>query len=244
MSKDGSCQQLFFDTSNFEHNGIVGVRARIEYYIGNYTLSASASFVPGEVDFDNNRYADGVVEVRAGPSPFMVHDVAILTVSPYSNFTYIGEVLEIFVIVKNRGDSVESFNVTVFYDLYTIETLLVENLEPNSNKTLVFQWDTKNVVAGNYTLSARASEVLGEENLDDNLYEDGVVEVVVAPMGWFVPRWSYWLLLLVLVPVAILLIALYYRRKKRKRAEESFHSGWTAWYYGYDLGKRPSSSKI
>jgi hypothetical protein len=209
---------------------------------GNYTLIASASFVPEEVNFANNLYVDGVVEVKAKPAELIIHDVAVSTVSPYSDFTYIGEVFEIFVIVKNYGNATESFNVTAFYDSHIIERLLIENLEPNGKKTLVFQWNTQNVAEGNYTLSARASKVPGEENLENNSYEDGIVTVVKAPMGWFVPYWFYFLLLFLLTLIIILLIALYYSRKRRKRAEEAFYSGWTAWYYGCDMRKRTSKT--
>jgi hypothetical protein len=209
---------------------------------GNYTLSATANFVPEEVNLVNNLYIDGRVEVKAKPPELITHDVAVSTVCPYSNFTYVGEVLEIFVIVKNHGNATDSFNVTAFYDVYIVETLLVENLEPNSQRTLVFQWNTQNVAEGNYTLSALASQVPGEENLENNSYKDGIVTVVKAPMGWLVPYWFYWLLLLFLVLIIILLIAWYYSRKRRKRAEEAFYSGWTAWYYGCDMRKRTSKT--
>jgi len=216
---------------------------------GNYTLSASASFVPEEVNIENNHYDDGVIEVKAKPPELTIHDVAVSTVYPDSNFTYIGEVLEIFVIVENQGNFTESFNVTAIYanvtalyDPHNIGTLLVENLEPNSQKKLVFQWNTHGVVEGNYTLSAQADKVPGEENLENNFYEDGIVTVVKAPRGWYVPWWFYWLLLLFLIPMIILLIALYYRRKRRKRAEEAFYSGWTAWYYGRDMRNRTSKT--
>jgi len=126
--------------------------------------------------------------------------------------------------------------------LHIIETLLVENLEPNRQKTLVFQWNTENVAEGNYTLSALASQVPGEENLKNNSYEDGIITIAKAPMGWYIPWWFYWLLLLLLIPIIILLIALYYSRKRRKRAEEAFYSGWTAGYYGWDMRKRTSKT--
>ena len=126
--------------------------------------------------------------------------------------------------------------------MHIIETLLVENLEPNRQKTLVFQWNTENVAEGNYTLSALASQVPGEENLKNNSYEDGIITIAKAPMGWYIPWWFYWLLLLLLIPIIILLIALYYSRKRRKRAEEAFYSGWTAWYYGCDIRKRTSKT--
>ena len=210
---------------------------------GDYTLSALASQVLGEDNLENNLYVDGVVEVKATPPLLIVHDVAVSTVSPYSNFTYVGEVLEIFVIVKNHGNATESFNVTALYDSYAVGTLLVENLEPNDKKTLVFQWNTENVAEGNYTLSAQASQVPGEENVENNSCKNGIVTVVKAPVGWFVRYWFCWLLLLLLILVIILLIAWYYSRKRRKRGEEAFYSGWTAWYYGYDMRNRLSKSK-
>jgi len=208
-----------------------------DMFEGNYTLSATASFVPEEVNLKNNYYVDGIVEVKARHPLFLIHDVAVLTVYPYSSFIYISEVVEIFVIVKNQGNFTESFNITVSYNSNVIETLLIEDLESNSEKTLVFQWNTRNVAEGNYTLSALATAVPGEENLENNSYEDGIVTVVKAPTRWYVPGWFYFLLLLLLILVLILLIALYYRRKKRKQAKDAFNSGWTAWYYGYDMRK-------
>lgn len=59
-------------------------------------------------------------------------------------------------------------------------------------------------------------------------------------MGWYVPDWFWWLLLLLVVLVVLLLIIWFYRRKRKKKAEESFYSGWTAWYYRHDLRNRSS----
>jgi hypothetical protein len=53
---------------------------------------------------------------------------------------------------------------------------------------------------------------------------------------WFVPDWFWWLLLLLILIILLLLIWLYLRRR-RKKSEEAFRSGWTAWYYCYDLRK-------
>ena len=204
---------------------------------GNYTLKASASFVSEEADFKDNFYVDGVVEVRVKYPPLLVHDVAVLSVLPNSTFVYVGGVVEVLVVVKNEGDFVESFNVTVFYDFEVVGRQFVENLESGVERTLVFQWDTQGVLEGNYTLKALAHAVSGEQNLENNSCEDGIVTVVESPKRRYIPSWFYWLLLLMLLVIlmAILLIAWYYRRKKRKRAEEAFNSGWTAWYYGYDL---------
>jgi hypothetical protein len=56
-----------------------------------------------------------------------------------------------------------------------------------------------------------------------------------APSAWFVPEWFCWLLLILLILIILLLIVWLCRRKRRKKAEEAFYTGWTAWYYCYDL---------
>ncbi len=198
---------------------------------GFYQISASASPVPNEIDLSDNTFVDGVVEVLARPP---IHDVSVLSVIPSSTFVYIGETVDINVIVKNYGIYAESFNITAFCNSTAIETLPVENLEPNAERTLLFHWNTQNIAEGNYTLRASASVVPGEENLENNSYVDGVVEVIKGPKEWLVPDWFYWLLPLVLA-VIVLLIVWLYLRKRRKKAGEAFYSGWTAWYYGYDL---------
>ncbi|MEM3700708.1 MAG: hypothetical protein QXL57_07590 [Candidatus Bathyarchaeia archaeon] len=59
---------------------------------------------------------------------------------------------------------------------------------------------------------------------------------VSTTAGWVLPWWFFLVLLSLLVLVILpLLIWLYLRR--RKKGEEAFRSGWTAWYYCYDLRK-------
>ncbi len=112
----------------------------------------------------------------------IIHDVAVLDVKPHRTSVYAGENVTISVIVKNLGYFEESFNVTLFYYAHanpqTIDISLVENLETDMNRTLLYKWNTKNVSAGNYTLFAYADAVVGEENLENNLLVDGSVEVI------------------------------------------------------------------
>lgn len=197
---------------------------------GFYRIRAYAEPVPGEIDTLDNVFTNGFVEVRAP-----VHDVAVLSVTPSSKITYVGETLDIDVVVRNEGGYVESFEVVVYYNYsYVVGTLFVDSLMPNDTKTLVFHWNTSDVSEGNYTLSALAEPVLGEEDTEDNYLQDGVVEVRVAPTHWFVPSWFWWLLPLLLLVLLLLIILLYYR-KRRKKAEETFYAGWAAWYYCHDL---------
>ncbi len=145
---------------------------------GFYLLSAVADIVPGETDLSDNAFVDGLVEVRSKPVlPSTFHDNAVLSVRPSSLLAYVDDVIEIHVIIKNNGNYTESFNVTAFYGSSVIAVQLVEGLGSGLQMVVVFDWDTKGVVAGNYTISARASNVAGEKNLDNNLYVDGLVQV-------------------------------------------------------------------
>ena len=94
-----------------------------------------------------------------------------------------------------------------------------------SNANYVFDhWELDNVDVGSvnpYTVT-----------MDKNYTLKAVFSQ--APSAWFVPEWFYWLLLLIIL-IIIFLIIWFYRRKRRKEAEEAFYTGWTAWYYCYDL---------
>lgn len=198
--------------------------------VGNYTLSASAP-LPSDVNASDNTLIDGVVEVNV-----LVRDVAVLSVVPAGSLVYIGDILSVNVTVKNKGTIAESFDVTLRYDSSVIDTLQVTDLAAGAEYVLTFSWNTNGVSAGNYTLNAFAGPVSGEVNISDNSLVDGVVKVVEAPAGGFGPDWFWWLLLLLLALLIILLIAwLWWRRRKKKQAAAAFRTGFTAWYYCYDL---------
>jgi len=55
----------------------------------------------------------------------------------------------------------------------------VIDLSPRDSTTLVFLWDTTGILYGNYTVSARATEVIGEINITNNVYSDGWVVVTI-----------------------------------------------------------------
>jgi hypothetical protein len=200
---------------------------------GLYELSAYIEPVPDEIDTLDNNFTDGIVEVR---SP--VHDISVLNIVPASSQVFIGELLEINVTVKNDGNQIESFNVTLFYDSNIVGALSVDHLPQSNTLTLIFHWNTSNVLEGNYTLSALAHPVQDETDTGDNYLTDGSVRVSSMPKGWYVPEWIWWLLLPLLILLIIVLLILLHHRKRRKDTRANFYSGWTAWYYGYDLRRR------
>lgn len=193
---------------------------------GFYQISAYA-FLPRDIDVSDNTFVDGVVRVMARPPlPPPIHDVAVLSVSPSKTIVFIGEVVNIYVVVKNEGSCVESFDVTAFYDSNVVGRLFVKGLQPGSEIPLVFYWNTRNVAEGNCTLSAEASAVPEELNIENNRFVDDVVWVKpwVFPAAWEIPRWLLALLFLLAVfivacLVVAILFALLWRRERKKKGQ-------------------------
>jgi hypothetical protein len=142
---------------------------------GFYVISASAP-LSEDANPSDNTFMDGTVHILSQE----IHDVAITNVQPSSNTATIGTVLEITVTTKNLGTTTESFNVTAYYNTSIIGTIQVQNLEPQTQKPLTFHWDTsdaQNITTGNFEISATASPVPSEENLENNHYTDGIVQI-------------------------------------------------------------------
>jgi KaiC/GvpD/RAD55 family RecA-like ATPase len=143
-----------------------------------------------------------------------IYDIAILNVTVSNNEVNIGQVVNITVTVKNEGTAGESFNVTVFWNETSIETLLVSNLAPNAERTLTFQWNTDSLQqSANFLIRAEADILAGENDVLDNIYTDGSVEVSQtsndrnSPLDW---QWT----LLLLIPLALFFVVGITWRKK------------------------------
>ena len=98
----------------------------------------------------------------------IVHDISIADVSPSK--TVVGEklTLNLSVSVENQGDFVEIFNITAYANTTIIGTFENFALASGEAKTLSFIWNTTGAVKGNYTITAKATTVLGETDIDDN----------------------------------------------------------------------------
>lgn len=104
-------------------------------------------------------------------------DVAVLSVTPSTDITYVGLKVNITVVVKNLGDANATFNVDVYYDANLIGTQKVEELPPSSNSTLTFSWNTIGVEpCHNYTITANAT-LPGDIDLSNNVLPDGKVKM-------------------------------------------------------------------
>jgi hypothetical protein len=109
----------------------------------------------------------------------LIHDIAVINVSPFKIVVYQGYFVSINVTVENQGDYTETFSVTVKCDLTLIDTKTVIDLAPEATQTLTFNWNTTGFTPANYTISAVADTVPGETDVVDNICIDGWVLVAI-----------------------------------------------------------------
>lgn len=114
---------------------------------------------------------DGLVVVIA-------HDIAITLITLSKAVTNDTQIT-INVTAANLGNYTATFNVTLYYDSAEIETKTVTDLPPATSTNLTFLWDTTPIPKGNYTISAYATPLLGENYTENNQYIDGsIVETI------------------------------------------------------------------
>jgi hypothetical protein len=131
------------------------------------------------VAWTSNRY-DNYDIYHKNSDEIVIHDVATTEITPSKTLVAQGESLSIDVVAENQGDEAETFTV----ECYANSTLLgseIVSLANQSSTTVTFPWDTSSFSPGPYVMSANASAVAGENevNLDDNRLTDGTVNVAV-----------------------------------------------------------------
>jgi len=147
-------------------------------------------------------------------SNLAVHDLAVIDVNADPTEVPVGESTTINVTVWNQGDLSETFNVTIYYDTTVIETQTGITLEAGKNTTLTFTWNTTLVSPGNYTITAEASEVPGETDLEDNTLQSDQTVALTERQEQPLP---INLIIGVLVAVVIVVVIAYYALKRRKK---------------------------
>jgi hypothetical protein len=131
----------------------------------------------GEHDYSGTASLSQYVEVLPQEAPTNI--VAIKNVTVSKTEIAQGDPLSIDVEVENLGDD------TATFDLYTLaNNTLVEtkptSLEKGISSTIAFEWDTAGFDLGNCTIRVYASPVLGEGNVDDNIYIGGPVKILAS----------------------------------------------------------------
>jgi len=150
---------------------------------GTYTVTLNVT--------DNNGYFDtasSIVTVH-------IRDVAIISIAPAATEIYVGQVINVAVVVKNEGTVSETFNVTLYYNETIIGTKAVSGLAPNAKTTLIFGWNTTGLTYdANYVIKAEIPSIPGETDINDNAHTYGTVKVrgqtISRPFDW-PPIFSY-----------------------------------------------------
>jgi hypothetical protein len=114
------------------------------------------------------------------------HDVAIISVTPFPTSVFEGESINITVIVENKGDITDSFDVVAKYlfvgdprhTAIRIDEINVFGLAPGAQKTLTFSWRSEVGAAGNYTIIAIA-DLPTDGNMTNNERESIVVTLKI-----------------------------------------------------------------
>ena len=150
---------------------------------GNYTIRAVIPPLAGEENVANNQFVDGKVWVRAPQAPVKKHDVAVTSLSISKSQVYRGEDLMVYVNVVNVGDYDESFRLTVYANMSAVWTCLVD-LRAGDGRLLSFAWKV-NLEVGRHVVWARAENVTGEVNVENNIFVDGALLVLSPPIHYF-----------------------------------------------------------
>ncbi|MEM3703338.1 MAG: CARDB domain-containing protein [Candidatus Bathyarchaeia archaeon] len=105
------------------------------------------------------------------------HNVAVTSVTPTKNVVLPGEILSINVTATNKGNFIETFNLTLYANTTAIQTITL-TLESGNSTTITISWDTSGYAIGNYTIWAYIEPVPRETNTEDNTYVDGTVQIL------------------------------------------------------------------
>jgi len=104
------------------------------------------------------------------------HDVAVTEVTPYHDWVYQGQILNITVTVTNKGNFTELVELRLYCNITANEEVGNDttNLNPSENQTLTFAWNTSRVpYCHNYTIIAVAG-IPFDINPADNIRESYV----------------------------------------------------------------------
>ncbi|RLI40422.1 hypothetical protein DRO59_09320 [Candidatus Bathyarchaeota archaeon] len=124
---------------------------------------------------------------------FSKHDVAVLDVEVSEDEFQAGSQINIYVTVKNKGDFNESnIDVKVYYDHTLIGTQTVAELNTGETVTLTFDWYTSSVDPGKYVIRAEAGSVPDEIICVNNVFWDGLVNVLPSSGGGACPFVYVW----------------------------------------------------
>jgi hypothetical protein len=117
----------------------------------------------------------GTLHIDAQP---VVHDIAVTYGTSLKTVIGQGYSSNVTITVDNQGSFAEVFNVTVYANVTAIDTQQI-SLNVTNRTILMFTWNTMSFTYGNYTLTAFAWPVPGENITANNNFTDGLATVTI-----------------------------------------------------------------
>ena len=156
----------FADGHSFESSSPVAVHAFDR--VGTFAVTLK---VTDDVGLTSEVSASPSVSVRS------FHNVAVSAAELSETWVTVGDVVAVDVTVRNLGYFAETINVTVFYGAEVVGLEINKTLAVGAESMLTFSWNTANVPAGYYDITAMISEISGEIDISDNMLVIGMVTV-------------------------------------------------------------------
>lgn len=125
-----------------------------------------------------NPIAISMNEPHTAIAHYLAHNIAVTNVTPSKTVTGQSYSLSIYVTVENQGDTIETFNVTIYANTTSIATQIVTLTSENSTTT-TFTWNSTGFAYGNYTIWAYAWPLRNETDISDNNCTGGWIIVTI-----------------------------------------------------------------
>jgi len=141
--------------------------------VGLRNISASADALGNETDL-----ADNLAMTRL--AILIRPDIEVRSVRPDKQTIRVGQVLRVWVLVRNLGERPESFNMSLLVDSSKGPKKTVDRLQSGADLELEFAWDTSSQAQGNLTLSAAVDTLRFEREVGNNMLTYGTI-VLLGP---------------------------------------------------------------
>jgi hypothetical protein len=188
----GEMDLVTFDASSSAPNG--GIIINYEWNFGDGNITSTSIPTIGHLFALHGSYLvtlnvtddEGLSDTTSKNVKVLIHDVAVIDVTPYRNWTYQGRTIKINVTVANLGNFTETAEVALYYNI-TAGNLVGPNqtvtLNAGEIQTLTFAWDTTGVpYRQNYTMTAAITRNGFDSNLTNNIL-DSPTKIKVRILG-------------------------------------------------------------
>lgn len=105
------------------------------------------------------------------------HNIAVINVTLSKTVASSG-IVYVNVTVENQGSFTENFNITLYANYTLVAFKNVTLLSRDLSKVTV-EWNITGLMKGDYLMIANVTQLVGEANVTDNVYVDGILKVAI-----------------------------------------------------------------